>query len=203
MAKKIKTVSDRKIEQICPVCRNTRTLTIHHILPKFIFREIETDDRSYFLNGSNSYWLCRKCHNKYEKRSESLKSKILNELSFSSQSATPYILDEDLKKIKNLSRYMAGKYSKNNYNLSIYQAYEEVRKFYGKKYLAYDEILEFASMQATITNENYINRGKFLIESVGVERLDELFRNDLIGFLTKRNVKQDNLIPKKNKYYEI
>ena len=203
MAKKIKTQSNKKIVQICPVCRNKKMLTIHHILPKFIFREIETPDRVYFLNGDNSYWLCTNCHCKYEKRADALKDGLLKEFSFPENSITPFILDDGLRMVRNLSRYMTGKYSKNNYNFSIYQSYEAVRKFYGKKYLTYDEILEYSDMNDTIPNEKYINRGKFLINNVGVEKLDELFRNDLIGFLTKRSVKQGNLIPEKNKHYEI
>src|SRR5690606_13701381 len=74
-------------------------------------------------------------------------------------------------------------------------------KAYKKPYLAFDEILEWSEMKETIENEDYINVGQFLIEKLGVEELDRLYRKDFREFLIKRNVNVRKSFLLKNKYY--
>lgn len=193
----------KKTKQICPVCGTKLKLTLHHILPKYIFKEIKTDDRAFFLTGENSYRICRKCHDNYEKRANNLKKKLLKDLDFPEVSLMPFVLDMEKRKVRNLCRFMAGKFTTNNYNYSIYEAYNYVKKLYNKQYLSYDEILHWSNINDVIPNEKYIGIGRFLIEKLGVEELDRLFRNDLRIFLQKRNATQVEAILEKNKYYEV
>lgn len=180
---------DKKAKEKCPVCGNKTKLTLHHILPRYIFKEIKTDDRVFFLNGANSYWLCRKCHDKYEGKATNLRNKLLRNLFFPKKAMLlPFVLHSERRKVRTLCRFMSGKYSENNYGYSIYQAYEYVKKIYKKPYLAYDEILEWSGMEEVVPNEDYINIGEFLIEKLGVEELDRLYRKDFREFLIKRNV---------------
>ena len=102
MEENAKIHSKRKLKQVCPVCKNTEKLTLHHILPRYIFKEIRTNEREYFLNGANSYWLCRKCHDKYESKAISLKNKLLKEQFFPKKSYLPFVLDANLRKIRNI-----------------------------------------------------------------------------------------------------
>jgi ribosomal protein L37AE/L43A len=203
MSRKSKIEEDKRNKNICPVCGNNAKLTLHHILPRFIFRKIQTDDKKFFLNGANSYWLCRKCHNKYEQNVNNLKNELLRNLSFPKIAAMPFILNPELRKIKNLCRFMAGRFSVNSYNYNIYEAYDFVKKYYNKPYLTYDKILELAEMYELIPNKKYMDVGNFLIEKLGVKELDNIFRTDLRKFLIKRNVSEKKLISKKNKYYEV
>lgn len=177
-------------------------LTVHHILPRYIFKEIVTVDRNYFLNGKNSYALCNDCHSKYENKATLLRVNLLYKFHYQKQREIRFIKDENLVKIKNLCRYMCGFYCHNNYNYSIYQAYDFVKKFYNKKYLAYDEILQLASMRDVIQNPNYVDYGSFLIAHIGVRELDTLYRKNFIEFLQKHNVDEENLITETNEYYE-
>lgn len=96
---------------------------------------------------------------------------------------------------------MTGKYRTNVYNYSIYEAYNFVKNYYNKEYLAYHEIEELSEIFDRIPNEKYINPGIFLIENIGVENLDIIYRQNLNDFLKNRNVK--NLIKVKNSHYEI
>lgn len=203
--KKTKVEKDRSIEQKCPVCGSVRLLTVHHLLPKYIFKEIKTDDRVYFLNGSNSYWLCAKCHSQYEKNyANVLKDALLNKFELPENARLGSTLNPDLARIKNLCRYMAGKYYKNNYNYSIYQAYNFVKNFYNKKYMTYDEIEKLCGISTGIPNPNFIPPGQFLLKHVKVRKLDYFYRRNFLEFLRDKKVKKgNNLIPEANKHYEI
>ena len=97
---------------------------------------------------------------------------------------------------------MTGKYRGNIYNYSVYEAYKFVIDFYRVKYMPYDEIEKLSVIKDIAPNPNYINAGKFLIEHMSLRELDSLYRQDLIKFLKKRNVKTFNLIPEQNKNYE-
>jgi len=195
--------TNKKIQQTCPVCNRNRLLTIHHILPRYIVREIKTDEKRHFVNGENSYWLCFRCHRKYERKANILRKKLLKEFNYPIHCESPVIQVKELIKIKNLCRYMTGKFHRNNYNHSIYESYNFVTKFYNRKYMAYDEIESLSAMRDTVDNPDYIKNGCFLLEHISIKELDILYRKDLRDFLKKRSVKKDNLIPEINKYYEI
>ena len=167
----------------------------------FIFKEITTEDRAYFLNGENSYWLCRKCHNKYEKKADALRNDLLKTHSFPEDSHLNFHTDIDLKKIKNLCRFLSGLYHENSYNYDMCGAYEYVKDFYKNPHLRYFDILKLADITVIKENENYIKMGKFLVEHAGVEVLDGIYRQHLYTFLTSRHIKKKGLITLKNKYY--
>lgn len=185
----------------CPICGKESVLTLHHILPRFIFKEITSEDRDFFLNGHNSYWMCRECHDKYEDIANTLRLQLLNDNNYPEDAYLTEVLNRGLKKVKNLCRCMTGKYRTNVYNYSIYEAYNFVKNYYNKEYLAYHEIEELSEIFDRIPNEKYINPGIFLIENIGVENLDIIYRQNLNDFLKNRNVK--NLIKVKNSHYEI
>lgn len=201
MKEKIRVKSDRKEKQICPVCKNSRKLTLHHILPKFIFRELKENFKNGFLNGNNSYWLCSRCHTKYESESTKLRKQMLNELNFPVGALNPFIHNKQLVKIKSLCRYMIGKFSKNAYDYSIYEAYNFLKAFYNKKYISYDKIIEYSKMRDSVPNTNYKNVGQFLIKKLGIKELDYIYRKSLLNFLNKRTIHKDNLISNRNKQY--
>lgn len=201
MIKRVKVKSDRTIKQKCPVCRNRRYLTLHHILPQFIFREVVGIDRASFLNGRNSYWLCAKCHTKYESESTKLRNQMLSELNFPEGSENRYVKQKQLVKIKSLCRYMAGKFPKTQYGYSIYESYNFVKEFYNEKYIIYDKIIQYANMKDTTPNPDYINLGQFLLEKIGLKELDYIYRKDLLNFLNRRDIHEYNLIPERNKKY--
>jgi len=98
---------------------------------------------------------------------------------------------------------MTGKFYKNNYNYSIYQAYNFVKGFYNKKYMPYDEIEKLSNIKVAIPNPNFIRPGKFLLEHLKVEELDYLYRENFIQFLTHRKVGKKNFILEQNEHYEI
>ena len=97
---------------------------------------------------------------------------------------------------------MTGKFTRNAYNHSIYEAYNFVKDFYGKEYLSYDEILKLIKIKDNVPNVHYMNLGKFLIEKIGVGELDRLYRESLLNFLKKRKVNKINRIINKNKKYK-
>lgn len=204
MANKQKIQFNRQIMQLCPVCGIKKKLTVHHILPQFIFKEIKTDERAFFLNGENSYWLCSKCHSNYETRyADKLRIKLMLETKFSEDYLFVTYKEPNLTKIKNLCRYMTGKYNTNNYNYSIYQSYEFVKNFYKKKYLQYNEILKLSVLNEYVPNPNYINLGEFLLEKIGSQQLDKIFRQNFNEYLLHKKLNESYLIEEKNKYYEI
>ncbi len=96
---------------------------------------------------------------------------------------------------------MIGKFSKNSYDYSIYEAYNFVKEFYNEKYITYDKIIECSKMKDSVPNPNYKNIGKFLIEKLGVKELDYIYRKSLLNFLNKRTIHIDNLISNRNKQY--
>ena len=54
--KKIRKSGNRRGKHICPVCKEKTHLTLHHILPKYIMKEIDKSnvEYQYFLRGNNS-----------------------------------------------------------------------------------------------------------------------------------------------------
>ena len=201
MMEKMEVQRNRKVKQTCPVCKNTHMLTLHHILPKYIFREIETIERECFLNGNNSYWLCSRCHSKYESSATQLRLRLVKDFNFPTEGLNPFVKNVEYAKVKNLCRFMTGKFSRNAYNYSIYEAYNFVKDFHGKEYVSYDEILKLIKIKDNVPNVHYVNLGEFLIEQVGIGELDRLYRESLLNFLKKRKVKKESRIINKNKKY--
>lgn len=191
-----------KKDKLCPVCKKNVALTLHHILPRYIFREIQDEERRYFLDGKNSYWLCDKCHAKYENNATQFRTNLLYKLNYVRQQEDKFIKDANAVKIKNLCRFMTGKFHTNIYNYSIYEAYNFVKSFYDKKYLTYDTILNLSEMRDTIYNPNYLTYGKFLITVMPVKELDFLYRKNFIKFLNREKVQPEYVIPQINEYYE-
>jgi len=203
-SKKIHIEKNRRMVQKCPICKNKKLLTVHHILPKYIFKEIKTSERNYFLNGKNTYWLCSRCHSNYEKKyANRLKAALSEIFEFPQKAEARVIRVRELAKIKNLCRYMTGKYKKNKYNYSIYQAYNFVIQFYNKKYMAYDEIENMSIMRDTIDNPDFIDLGIFFLYKTAVRELDYFYRRNFLEFLKDKKVRKGNFIPEINEHYEI
>ncbi len=137
-----------------------------------------------------------------KKRANVLRSKLLNLFSYPKNADSTVLKISELAKIKNLCRYMTGKFPENRYECSIYEAYKFIIAFYNVKYMAYDDVEALSNMKDVGKNPNFINAGHFLLDNMSIRGLDGAYRKDLIGFLKKRNVKINNLILQHNKNYE-
>lgn len=192
-----------RIKKVCPVCKSKKQLTLHHVLPSYIVKCINIQEKQYFLNGANSYKLCRECHDKYEKRAIQLRKILLAKCDYPKNAEGATIVDFDIRKLRDLSRFLLGKFPKNQYGYGKIRAYLFFVNKY-KKFISKRMLKKMSKLDVMVKNPDYINSGQFLIEKIGIRDLDRMYRKDLNDFLIKKDVEIENLIPEANiNYNEI